>query len=58
MKKKGERVLLDMREKTFEAFDLEKTKKKKKKKKKNLRRGIESNRREKSKKDKTKMSNP
>ena len=33
MKTKGERVLLDMREKTFEAFDLEKTKKKKKKKK-------------------------
>ena len=53
MKTKGKRVLLDMREKTFEAFDLEKIKKKK-----NLRRGTESNQREKSKKDKIEFSNP
>ena len=32
MKRKGKRVLLDMREKTFEALTWKKTKKKKKKK--------------------------
>ena len=42
MKRKGKRVLLDMREKTFEAL----TQKKTQKKKKNLIKGIESNQRE------------
>ena len=54
--RKGKRVLLDTREKTFEAFELEKTKNKIFKK--ILRRGIESNRREKLKKDKIELSNP